>query len=569
MQKIDHVRKTVYIIVGILTIISLVFTLCKKIGLCAEGSSPILFDPLPYIYGNYIGYSSDPNSSIATDTRIQNCIDIAINNYSNYVDSMGYLVQERNNGGIQVAFFSPDQNGKIVLPSYSSDYTRQVVMTCDGSRLVYWSNNSVSDSGTSFSFKPANAIETINGETVYKTNTRSLGYVLYVHNPQLFVDSDGDQYFAAAYSPDIPVGPQGHTKGGILSNYYDSSDILEDSSDFPDPDISNSIASTISEFWDNLKGFFTRSWYNVNSWFLTIGDLIGELIDKIQEFNELALDRLEGFLTTLFETFYGWFFDWLDDLLGGIQDDTGDLVTDVHGHYQWQTGFFTESGSSNTNFWEYLDEHLTDTLEDFTENIWGHLPDIMKTPFRIFSWFYTHGLNNGEFDFMTLFNYLFSFDQQTAYTNFSNNKYGDFILDIKDFFNTFFGSISGATESSRVFFTISLDNHFGVSIPDIEINFDWYNSVKNTYLPWIMAFLYISVIWLFFKRLPDILKGVAGAESDFISGLPNQPEEQHFETSLTYKKGGVWFTQTDSGTRIRSGNNFITNTTRTYKKRGD
>ena len=61
MQKIDHVKKTVYIIVGILTIISLVFTLFKKIGFCAEGSSPILFDPLPYIYGNYIGYSSDSN----------------------------------------------------------------------------------------------------------------------------------------------------------------------------------------------------------------------------------------------------------------------------------------------------------------------------------------------------------------------------------------------------------------------------------------------------------------------------------------------------------------------------
>ena len=282
MKKIDHVRKIVYIIVGILTIILLVFSLCKKVGLCAESSnSPIEFDPLPYIYGNYIGYSDDPNSSIANNSRILSCIDTAINNYSGYVDSMGYLVQERNNGGIQVAFFTPDSNGKIVLPDNSSDFTHQISFTCTTSRLVYWSNNSVSDVGTSFLFKPSNAIETINGQTIYKTNTRALGYVLYIHNPQLFVDSEGNQYFATSYEPDIPIGPIGHSKGGVLSNYIDSHELLEDSSDLPEVDTTQPSDPTTNNLLQKILNGLGVINGSIQSGVLTIGDFIGQGFENV------------------------------------------------------------------------------------------------------------------------------------------------------------------------------------------------------------------------------------------------------------------------------------------------
>lgn len=273
---------------------------------------------------------------------------------------------------------------------------------------------------------------------------------------------------------------------------------------------------------------------------LTLGDYLGQILDKLEEFFTSVYDTLvEGF-TTL----WNWLSDIFNKISGifnhtdSISDDTSNISTILSGVGDWIE-----------DFWDNFDDKLDDFVED---RLWGKLPDIMKAPFRIFNWFYTHGLKNGEFDFLTLIEYLFAFDSSTAYNSFAGNKYGDFLLDVKSFFSDFFTAITGVTASDRVFFTIDLGNHFGVDFEPIEIDFSWYASIRDQFLPYFMAFVYISVIWLFFKRLPDIIRGVAGDISSFEDNLPHQFTNITETSTGTYTSKGV---RTRSGSRVE--NSFL------------
>lgn len=527
MHKIDHVRKVIYIIVGILTIISLVFSLYKKIGKAASDvNSPIIFSPPPYLFGNNIG------SSYLFDNSLFSSIisDVITRRGNNYHDETIIIVPYSNELFVNVInrdnfpLSSVVENGATLFSysycgvySFSGTFLRQ-----------YFSGN--------IGIRLNDIFETLDNRDYYKLNTSIDGYPVFVYSYSNLVVTDTNLPFFSPFPQDIVVG--GHSKGGVLANYQDSSDLLENSSDIPPLD--DSSVSTQQGFWDKIIGFFSRSYSSFNSWMLTLGDYLGQILDKLQEFFTSVYDTLvEGF-TTL----WNWLSDIFNKISGifnhtdSISDDTSDISTILSGVGDWIE-----------DFWDNFDDKLDDFVED---RLWGKLPDIMKAPFRIFNWFYTHGLKNGEFDFLTLIEYLFAFDSSTAYNTFAGNKYGDFILDVKDFFSNFFTAITGVTASDRVFFTIDLGNHFGVDFEPIEIDFSWYSSIRDQFLPYFMAFVYISVIWLFFKRLPDIIRGVAGDISSFEDNLPHQ------FTNITETSAGTY---TSKGVRSRSGsrveNSFV------------
>lgn len=514
----NKTKKVLSIILITFLILSTIFTLCKNVGLCASDSdNSIPFNAPPFLVGEGIGPYDVYSRSLVLDI-----VDDAISRSGNSSSPL-IILPYRNY--IYAGFLNSTQptfnlNGFYVYYSLCYEYAGD-----DGHYISEYTNGQLGiETGV---------YENVNGQDIYKSTSFGYNYPVYILNLENYTFTSGSLVFA--YSSNSSNSPG--FNNNFWENYQDSVDDLDNNNSIWKPNYSN--PSNQQGFWDNVIDFFNRSFKSllggISAGVKTIGDFIGQ-----------ALDRLEGFLTTLFESFYGWIFDFLDDLLGDIKDNTDDLATDTHNHYQWQQGFFTESGSSNISFWDYLDEHLIDTLEDFTENIWGHLPDFMKAPYRIAMWFYQHGLKNGEFDFLTLWEYLFDFDSQTAYNLWSSNKYGDFILDVRGFFADLISSITGVTASDRVFFTISLGDHFGVPIPDIEIDFSWYASIRDQFLPYLMAFLYVSVLWLFFKRLPDILKGVAGAESSFADNLPHE----FTNVSTDSDTHTITFTQ---GTRSRSG----------------
>lgn len=485
-------KKVLSIILISLLILSTILTLCKKVGLCAsDSSSPIEFNGLPYFIGPGIGYYDSVDRSF-----VLNCVDDAIQRAGS-IASGRTILGVPYNGHFAVMFL---KTNPVNIDGSGNNFVLDYDLSCD-----YILNGGYSSSYTnaSFTIQVFNVLETIDNTTLYISSNAH--YPVYVSNPEYFVNFQGLQIFAESDS-EIPVIPDGHLKGGVLSNYIDSEDLLEDSSDMPSFDFTP--PTTQQGFWDKLFGFFSRSFKSFNSWLLTIGDLIGQVIDKLEE----VYNKIEDFFGRVFETIFSWLesiFDKLgssDDHLDQVEDNTSGLPS-----------FMTSASSWMQNFWGNFKSNLGDFVEN---NLWGKLPDFMKAPFRIASWFYNHGLKNGEFDFLTLWEYLFDFDSEIAYDQWKNNKYGDFILDVRDFFSNFVTAITGVTASDRVFFTISLGDHFGVYIPDIVIDFAWYASIRDQYLPYFVAFLYVTVIWLFFKRLPDILKGVAGVESSFMDNLP-------------------------------------------------
>ena len=130
MKKIDHVRKTVYIIVGILTIISLVFSLCKKVGLCAgSSSSPIYYDgDFPLFFD-----SSFYDNDVFSPSVVLSCVDDAINRNNNF--SSGDLViaiGSLSNNSNQIRVFFPSMSpSNVTLGIFNGSSVSFSIMSCE------------------------------------------------------------------------------------------------------------------------------------------------------------------------------------------------------------------------------------------------------------------------------------------------------------------------------------------------------------------------------------------------------------------------------------------------------
>ena len=517
-------KKVLSIILITLLILSTVFTLMKKVGLCASSetvNNNITDLPLPI--GSGVGY--DVNFGPAQIAAIKSF-------YAQYnisEDKVAYMLfneaSDSDNYSIYVFYLAPENPNyypRAVLSSGSdlSDYQITFSGFCG---MFYFVNGSMSaNSGmgasqTSITISTASFLDSTQVQGQYTLKSGNLyRYPIYSVFGDIFDYSDEDLIL---FSPDSNGG--GSDSPGFnhyfWDNYQDSIDDIDSNNNIWKPNYQN--PTNQQGFWDNVTDFFNRSFKSL------LGGISGG-VKTIGDYIEQFYNNCTDFWSRCWDTLFGW--------LSGLKDDTADISDDTDSISGTVSSIDGRLASFFNNFWS----NFTDKLEEFTEGIWGHLPDILKAPARIAQWFYTHGLKNGEFDFLTLWEYLFDFDSQTAYNLWSSNKYGDFILDVRDFFSNLISSITGVTASDRVFFTISLGDHFGVAIPDIEIDFSWYASIRDKFLPYLMAFLYVSVVWLFFKRLPDILKGVAGAESSFTDSLPYDTE------STTYNGVGVYTSNT-------------------------
>ena len=142
-------------------------------------------------------------------------------------------------------------------------------------------------------------------------------------------------------------------------------------------------------------------------------------------------------------------------------------------------------------------------------------------------------------------------ERSLAKSRFNHN--GGFIISSKNWFSDFITAITGVQPSERVFFTIDLGTVFGnvdSPIPPIVIDFNWYAQIRDTFLPVFCAFLYVGVVWLFIKRLPDIIRGVAGAESSFMDGLYQNSD---FVNTREFMVNGNSFVTTTYGHRSPHG----------------
>lgn len=309
MRKIDHIRKVVYIIVGILTIISLVFTLYKKIGKAASfDDSPIVFDSYPALYGGFIA-----NSNAYSDSLYLKIIDDSITRYSYYQQYYPIVIVAITSDGGLSGFRSfvidTDVNGKtnINLPpainntSYVNNIKYRVAYTYDSNGDYVSSFGSQSYT----SFFTNRVTEYIQGTYYYKGGLVA-SYPLYIYHNEFLkfreVDSNIFKYLDS--NDNIIIG--GHSKGGVLANYQSSFDLLEDSSDVPkvdttSPSDSSSVPAWLGKILNGL-GVIGNS---IQSGVLTIGDYIGTLGESIGEFFNSVGEKIDAIKDSI-DSFFAW-----------------------------------------------------------------------------------------------------------------------------------------------------------------------------------------------------------------------------------------------------------------------
>lgn len=298
MRKIDHIRKVVYIIVGILTIISLVFTLYKKIGKAASSDSVIFYRGFPLYYGGSIAHAD-----IKPDSFYTQIVDDAINFSDNYISGYPVIVLKLKNSSnfgvcVLTSSFSSPQMPNTVSTSSSFRFTSGYYLTynSDGTRI-----------GSSYAYNTyiyyGKVFDNINGTLVYILSDITESYPVYIYNAENFTFSNGVQIFTKYHEN---VNPSGHNKGGVLANYQNSFDLLEDSSDVPKVDTSTPTDSSSVPAWLgkilNGLGVIGNS---IQSGVLTIGDYIGTLGENIGEFFNSVGEKIDAIKDSI-DSFFAW-----------------------------------------------------------------------------------------------------------------------------------------------------------------------------------------------------------------------------------------------------------------------
>lgn len=453
--------KVLRIIFLTLAIISLVFALAKKVGLAAEDSSSGF---LPFVCSseNFPEVSGYSYADFLEDVT-------ALDFHSNYV-CRAFL-----DNGLQVRIYVFSQTYNAIYSDLDGTEitTTQASLALSSSQDVYFGNAGYSNSVYVYRYHLSNNDLVSDSSQGYGLMTLTSSSAFCYCSPSPITSSVDNGYVFS-----LPDG------GFDAPGWGDAFDEWIDDNLNP-VDTSAPTNNTSTPAW--LQKLLSALG--------TINNTVGAGFNIIKN----TLQTIIDFFGTMFERIIQAVVDGFDSLFDVLER------------------IFTRVGTTATNIHDAVVDFKDDVLDgwDGLLDFWAHLHEIVE-------WFYNHGLDEDhEWSFVVLFHYLFDFDTDVALTDFQSNKYGDFILDIRDFFSTLYTSLTSVTASDHVFFTIRLGNHFGVQVPDIVISFDWYASVRDTFLPYLFAFVYLSAGWLFFKRLPDIIHGAASAESSFADAFGN------------------------------------------------
>lgn len=128
-------------------------------------------------------------------------------------------------------------------------------------------------------------------------------------------------------------------------------------------------------------------------------------------------------------------------------------------------------------------------------------------------------------------------------------------LELKDGMQNFYSNISGATPTASLNVNLLPVKFFGASVPakTIKIDFSWYAPYRDTALSLWRFFLWVSYIFLVFKRLPDILSGAGLITDTSTNGNITEGIDNSFY-NITMDDDGNVLSATESHT-YKNGNN--------------
>lgn len=325
-------KKLLVCIVATFGITAMVFSCCKKVGLCASSeNNAIKFSPPPFLVGEGIGaYDNFDHSDILY------ILDDAITRNTNY--NGGPVIVENYINSFFVGFLT----GTPTYSSSTADFNVNYSVTYEYSKGTLNLSNVYSNGGV-LTIQVSQVYETINNQDYYKSNY-SAWYPIAIYNCDNFYFSNGSLVFSVV---DLPIGPVGHSKGGVLSNYIDSVDLIEDSSDLPKVDTSApSNSSSIPDWLQKILNALGRVNQSIQGGVLTIGDYIGSMTDKIGEWFQGLEDSISGFFDRVHDTL-----DDIIDTIEGLKDGS----TVAQAQSVWQSEF------NNSVFKDFVD--LKSTIE--------------------------------------------------------------------------------------------------------------------------------------------------------------------------------------------------------------
>lgn len=102
--------------------------------------------------------------------------------------------------------------------------------------------------------------------------------------------------------------------------------------------------------------------------------------------------------------------------------------------------------------------------------------------------------------------------------------------------------LSGVQAPQRLVFHIDFTNApfpFN-TVGTLDINFDWYEGLRHTIVPWILVFLYFGVLYSFVMQIPNIIHGTSGLFS------PHLTETNTITAIETSSSNGIHYTDSYS-----------------------
>lgn len=321
---IDKTRKVIYIIVGCLTILSLVFCLAKKVGLCASSevvSDRYYLNSFPYPVSWLIG-SRHQFSSADRQVLLNYANGLSYNSYSIHIiedgtDSVQLKIYQNPS-----QYVYPNTTGQnMPRPVFnSSDFYIRV----DGYSLIEYS---FIDS----SIRLISSSNTRDFVFLSKPTIRSDSYGLYIplftfmYNEPLFISSGNFSSYEVTWE-NVSISITGHTKGAVLSNYLDSIEDIENNSDLPSVDVSSPSDpnSNIGWFQKILNGLKTLGDL-IKGGVLTIGDFIGNGIQSLKDHIETMTSNIQQSIQLVIDNFNEKFSD-LRDWIQGVKDKVEEIA---------------------------------------------------------------------------------------------------------------------------------------------------------------------------------------------------------------------------------------------------
>lgn len=478
---IDKTRKVIYIIVGTLIIISLVFSLAKKFGLAA--SSDDIYDyalveefPLPLgVNGFGIG------DFVITQ---QTCYDLqsdGLRRHPNW-DYQVLLCRELGSDYLQVMLMG--LNGSSNYRGSSSNsllpYTSDFVFT-SGLYLIYnvYSDGSFSfvseaTSHNDFILDLAGSIISLSGSHVLPKNTFIVNYPVYAYwgnDDHLIssypgsggIDFESFSLFYEGYDPIDPDRPSWISKGQFIRNFEENFGEIENNSELPEVDtaLPSDPSNNASWFQKILNGLKTIN-LSIKSGIVTLGQQIGSFFDSLM--------------------------DLMDDLASKIQHSI-QLVID----------------NFNEKFSDLRD--WIEGVKDKVEEIADYLKDAFSLP--------------SSEEVAELFNQFLV-----------GTTFGQF-LGISNQAVQIIGSLFGQSipEFETLVFTFNID-FFGQTFP-LVLDFGFYtSSVRNTVVGVFLTFFYIGFLIHIIHQLPSIISGSSGVEKDISPIVKDQVKHTRWNMGL-------------------------------------